>query len=81
MYFEPCGYITDDQGGIIADTKASPHFDHMYVHRSHVVGIFEVERIPEHKGPICTNLVLVNGIKRPVIGSIQEVLQKLRGGK
>ena len=73
--------MLDDKGGMVPDTEASPHFDEMYVHRAHVVGIFEVKRIPEHKGPLCTILVLVDGTKRPVVGSMKEVIGKLRGSQ
>ena len=66
---------------LIPDTGESPHFIDMYIHRAHIVGAFQAQRRPEQKGPVCTVLVLSSGIRRPVIGSLKEVMGKLRGGQ
>ena len=77
--FIPCGYDFADDDRLIPDTVRAPHFDKMYVHRGHIVGAYAGDREAGQKGPPCSVLVLVNGVRRPVVGTLQEVMDKLRG--
>ena len=77
--FEPCGFNMPDTEEMIPDTMRAPHYRTMYIHRAHIIGMFQVDARLGQKGPACSVLVLSNGITRPVIGTIEEVVNKIRG--